>query len=472
MSVNSASAMNATIIRPDVFFISGFYNVPHSTHYYIFLGFVYIVTVLGNSAVMCTIYLARSLHTAKYVAVFNLAFSDLCGSSALIPKLLDTFLFNNQYISYGACLANMFFVYLFMTLQSLTLVALAYDRVIAICFPLRYHVILTKTSMAINISVIWIISVFIVTLTVALITRLSFCSSITITSYFCDHGPVYMLSCSDQYWNDIMACICFYGLICTPVIVIIISYVCIGTALLKISKWTERIKAMKTCIAHLIVVAVFYLPILSTNVAAMISSINQNDRIINSTLTQTIPPLLNPIIYTLKTEEFKQAIKGICRRVKVNVIAERHKFRQRTQRPNETEVREVVVNEPTVLYMNNAVQDKILCTVQVTVNGQCETVELIVDTGSSVSIIPENIYYDCFPGLPGVQAYLDDVICYGTTQEEHDENLWRVLQALTDAGLKLNMHKCKFNQLSHYFEGRTAIGPGQSHCRNSGPGST
>ncbi|XP_076876966.1 olfactory receptor 51F2-like [Brachyhypopomus gauderio] len=322
MSVNSASAMNTTIIRPDVFYINGFYNVPHSMYYYIFLGFVYIVTVLGNSAVMCTIYVARSLHTAKYVAVFNLAFSDLCGSSALIPKIIDTFLFNNQYISYGACLANMFFVYLFMTLQSLTLVALAYDRVIAICFPLRYHVILTKTAMAINIGVVWIFSVSIVALTVALVTRVSFCSSITVTSYFCDHAPVYLLSCNGHYWNTVMAYICFYGLIGTPVIIIAISYVCIGTALLKISKWTERIKAMKTCVSHLILVAVFYLPILSTNVASMISSINPNDRIINSTLSQTIPPLLNPIIYTLKTEEFKQAIKVLCRRLKVVVMHE------------------------------------------------------------------------------------------------------------------------------------------------------
>uniref|UniRef100_A0A4W4DZP5 G-protein coupled receptors family 1 profile domain-containing protein n=1 Tax=Electrophorus electricus TaxID=8005 RepID=A0A4W4DZP5_ELEEL len=305
--------MNATLIPPNMFFISGFYNVPHTMYYYIFLSFVYVVTVLGNSAVMCSIYLARSLHTAKYIAVFNLAFSDLCGSSALVPKILDAFLFNNQYISYGACLANMFFVYLFMNLQSLTLLTLAYDRVIAICFPLRYHVIVNKMAMAIIIGVNWLFSVIIVTLIVALITRLSFCKSITVNSYFCDHGPVYMLSCNDNYMNYVMAIICFYGLICTPVIVIMISYVCIGTALLRISQWTERIKAMKTCTSHLLLVAIFYLPILSTNLAVKISSISPNDRIINSTLTQTIPPLLNPIIYTLKTKEFKQAIKVLCK---------------------------------------------------------------------------------------------------------------------------------------------------------------
>ncbi len=85
---------------------------------------MYVVTVLGNSFIMCIIYLARRLHTAKYIAVFPLALSDLCGSSALIPKLIDMFLFEHQDISYEACLAHMFFVFHFMNLQSLTLLVL------------------------------------------------------------------------------------------------------------------------------------------------------------------------------------------------------------------------------------------------------------------------------------------------------------------------------------------------------------
>uniref|UniRef100_A0AAR2IIU5 G-protein coupled receptors family 1 profile domain-containing protein n=1 Tax=Pygocentrus nattereri TaxID=42514 RepID=A0AAR2IIU5_PYGNA len=148
---------NATFIRPSTFYINGFYNMPHARYYYIFFCFVYAVTVLGNSFIMGTIYLARTLHTAKYIAVFNLALSDLCGSSALIPKYIDMFLFENQYISYEDCLANMFFVFLFMTLQSLTLLALAFDRVIAICFPLRYHTIMKclNTSLFAAMILLW-----------------------------------------------------------------------------------------------------------------------------------------------------------------------------------------------------------------------------------------------------------------------------------------------------------------------------
>ncbi|XP_072514216.1 olfactory receptor 1E16-like [Salminus brasiliensis] len=313
---------NATFIHHPTFYINGFYNMPNAKYYYIFLCFVYAVTVLGNSFIMGTIYLARSLHTAKYIAVFNLAFSDLCGSSALIPNYADMFLFEKQYISYENCLSNMFFVFLFMTLQSLTLLALAFDRVIAICFPLRYHAIVTKTTMSLIIGVMWVFSVCIIALLVALITRLSFCRSTTVDSYFCDHGPVHRLACNDNSPNYIMSYVCIAVVLCIPLILIVLSYVCIGFALLKISHGIERMKAMKTCTSHLILVAIFYLPITSTYITALTTYIHPNTRIINSVLTQTIPPMLNPILYTLKTEEVLQSIKVLYKRIKVNSAKE------------------------------------------------------------------------------------------------------------------------------------------------------
>ncbi|XP_072514395.1 olfactory receptor 1E16-like [Salminus brasiliensis] len=319
-STQSVSTTNQTFIRPSTFYISGFYNIPHAKYYYVFLCFVYAVTVLGNSFIMGIIYLAHSLHTAKYIAVFNLALCDLCGSTALIPKLLDMFLFENQYISYENCLANMFFVFVFMSLESLTLLALAYDRLVAICFPLRYHAIMTKTAMTLIIAVMWIISVFIFALTVALITRLSFCRSTSVESYFCDHGPVFRLACNDNSLNVIMGILCIAILIVIPVTLITLSYLFIGFALLKMSHEVERGKAMKTCTAHLILVAIAYLPISSVYLASYVVPVNTNIRIFNTGLTQTIPPMLNPIIYTLKTEEVMQSIKVIYRRTKVNSI--------------------------------------------------------------------------------------------------------------------------------------------------------
>ncbi|XP_036416868.1 olfactory receptor 1-like [Colossoma macropomum] len=312
------SSINSTFIRPSSFYISGLYNVPHARYYYMFLCFVYAVTVLGNSFIIGIIYLARSLHTAKYIAVFNLALSDLCGSSALIPKLLDMFLFENQYISYEACLANMFFVYVFMTLQSLTLLAMAYDRLIAICFPLRYHAIVTKTAMVLIIGAMWILSLSVITLMVALVTRLTFCRSTTVNSYYCEHGPVYKLACNDNSINSIIGILCTSTLLYIPLFLIALSYVCIGFALQKILHGVEQVKALKTCTSHVILVAMFYLPIIGVYTAGRITSVNTNVRIINTALSQTIPPMLNPIIYTLNTEEVLQSIKVLYKRTKVS----------------------------------------------------------------------------------------------------------------------------------------------------------
>ncbi|XP_017540606.1 olfactory receptor 1F1-like [Pygocentrus nattereri] len=314
---------NATLIRPPTFYISGLYNMPHAKYYYMFLCFVYAVTVLGNSLIMVTIYMAHTLHTAKYIAVFNLALSDLCGSSALIPKYAAMLLYENQYISYVDCLASMFFVFLFIIMQSFTLLALAFDRVIAICFPLRYHAIVTKTTMTLILGVMWIISAAIIGVSVSLITSLSFCMSTVVGSYFCDHGPIYRLACNDNFPSYIMGKVYTAVVICLPLILIALSYVCIGVALLKISHGAERMKAVKTCTSHLMLVAMYYLPICCVYITAIVTTyIHPNTRIINSALAQTIPPMLNPIIYTLKTEEVLQSVKVLYNRIKLNFATE------------------------------------------------------------------------------------------------------------------------------------------------------
>ncbi|XP_029501304.1 olfactory receptor 2D3-like isoform X1 [Oncorhynchus nerka] len=234
-----------TIIRPPYFFISGFIDIPHMEYYYVFLCFVYIISLVGNTFVMMVIYMDNSLHSPKYIAVFNLAFADVCGSTAMVPKLLDMFLFSRQLISYNQCLTSLFFIFLFLTMQSFNLTILSYDRLVAICCPLRYHMIVTHRSMFQLMGAAWAFAVFLMLLAVCLITRLSFC----------------------------------------------------------------RVRALKTCTSHLILVAIFYLPVNFTYF--LHSIIPTNARIINLSLTSVLPPMLNPIIYVLKTEEFKESAKKL-----------------------------------------------------------------------------------------------------------------------------------------------------------------
>ncbi|XP_026183374.1 olfactory receptor 5K4-like [Mastacembelus armatus] len=316
----ASTISNVTFVRPAEFYLSGFSNVQHVEYIYIFLCFVYIMTVVGNVFLMSVIYLVKTLHTPKYMIVFNLALTDLCGSTALIPKVLDTFLFGNRYIVYEACLCQVFFVSFFGSVQSWTLVTMAYDRFIAICFPLRYHSIVTKPAIAAMLLFAWAVLLSLISCLVGLLDRLSFCGSLVIQSFYCDHGPTYQLACNDKSLNRAIVFVFVITVFLFPVILIAATYVCIAIALSRIASREERVKALKTCTSHLILVAIFFLPFLGTNIAALTSNLNPNARMINSTLTNIIPALLNPIIYSLKSEEVLSSIKKLCKNNTLSII--------------------------------------------------------------------------------------------------------------------------------------------------------
>ncbi|XP_036453432.1 olfactory receptor 1M1-like [Colossoma macropomum] len=303
--LNSSLLQNMSFVHPEYFYISGFSGIPFVQYYFIFLFFIYFIAVFGNSLVLIMIFTEQSLHVPKYIGIFNLALADFGETNALIPNLMKTFLFDSQYISYNACLANMFFMFFFSNVQALTLVVLAYDRFIAICLPLRYHAIVNNSIMSAAVMVVWSFSTVVIGTMVGLITRLSFCKTNVVKSYFCDHGPIYTIACNDNTINSVIAKLSTILCIYAPLIAIIVSYLGILLALRKITTWAGRLKALKTCISHLLVVGIFFLPVLSTYIAALTFSLHPNARIISTSLSSAIPPMLNPIIYVLNTKEFK-----------------------------------------------------------------------------------------------------------------------------------------------------------------------
>uniref|UniRef100_A0A8C4X574 Olfactory receptor 1509-like n=1 Tax=Erpetoichthys calabaricus TaxID=27687 RepID=A0A8C4X574_ERPCA len=306
--------VNNTFVRPQMFYISGLHDMPFANYFYIFLFIVLILTVFSNVFLLVLICFASSLHNPKYIAVSHLALVDLCTSVTVIPKVIEMFLFNSSFITYEACLAGMFFVHFFNSMQSLSLVILAYDRLLAICLPLRYHSINTNGRMIIIILSAWMFSAVTFSIMVLLITRLNFCGSIVINSYFCDHGPVFRLACNDSSPNIIMGFTNIALFLFLPLVFILFTYLAIGLALLKIATAEGRQKALKTCTSHILLVALFYTPLAVTYSATYVVSFHPNARILNNSLSATIPPLLNPIIYTLKTEEMMDAIKNRLKR--------------------------------------------------------------------------------------------------------------------------------------------------------------
>ncbi|XP_061105531.1 olfactory receptor 1E16-like [Conger conger] len=320
MSLLNSTFLNTSLMRPDFFFITGLAGIPHTKYYYIFLSLIYAVTVLGNTFVMFMIYSDHCLHSPKYIAVFTLAVSDLCGSTALVPQMIDTFLVKSHLISFQACLTSIFYLgfYLgFLAMQSFTLTVLSYDRLVAICLPLRYNEIVTNKSMLVIIVILWIIAALAFLIAVIFLSKLSLCKSNVLNSYFCDHGLIYRLACNDYTPSSVIHWTHPVMILCVPVLFITVSYICIGRALLKIAATSERVKALKTCTSHLILVSVFYFPICFAVLLG--STIHQNARILNMSLASTLPSMMNPIIYSLKTEDFRESIKKFYRRNKRDI---------------------------------------------------------------------------------------------------------------------------------------------------------
>uniref|UniRef100_A0A8C1PHY2 Olfactory receptor 1-like n=1 Tax=Cyprinus carpio TaxID=7962 RepID=A0A8C1PHY2_CYPCA len=312
-TLNASFVQNMSIVRPEYFFIIGLSGIPYSSYYYIFLFITYFIAVIGNSIVLLIIALERSLHSPKYIGVFNLALADIGETNAVIPNMMKTFFSDSQYMSYNACLANMFFVNFFITLQSVTLVVLALDRVIAICLPLRYHALLNNTVMSLVFLVVWAFNTSLVALSTSLMTRLSICKSNVVHNFFCDYGPVLRLACNDNsinvFFNNVIATL----FLIVPFCIIVLSYMGIFFALSKITTWEARLKALKTCVSHLLLVGIFFLPVIFPFIASAITPLTPNARVISTSLSFTLPPMLNPILYVLNTAEIRVLIRKVLK---------------------------------------------------------------------------------------------------------------------------------------------------------------
>nr|XP_015197876.1 PREDICTED: olfactory receptor 1F1-like [Lepisosteus oculatus] len=309
---------NTTYSKPVGFLIVGFQNLQNSGYYFIFLAFIYLATLAANFFLMSIIWLSECLHTPKYVAVFNLSLVDVSISTALIPKCIDHFLFDSRFVLYEICLTQMFFVHCLHSMESFSLVIMAYERLVSICFPLRSSTMNTNSRMFFIIGFCWVFVFASNVISVFFITRLSYCKNIQqIQSYFCDHGPVFKEACSDNSANRAIASVYTVIFYILPLSFISISYMCIIAALSRIASAQGKWKAFKTCTAHLALVVIFFIPLLVTYLISWSNVlVDIETRILNTSLSATLPPLLNPIIYTLKTEEVMEQIKKHIRQRK------------------------------------------------------------------------------------------------------------------------------------------------------------
>ncbi|XP_058052093.1 olfactory receptor 8U9-like isoform X1 [Ahaetulla prasina] len=277
---------------------------------------MYLITCVGNLGMITLIQIDSRLHTPMYYFLKNLAFIDFCYSSTITPKTLSNFLNFNKSISFVGCIAQLFSFVLTASVECLLLAVMAYDRYVAICNPLLYTIIMTK-NVCIQLVGATYIMAFIHAFAQTISTfRLSFCHSNVINHYFCDIPPLLKLSCSRTFSNEIVLYTfgTFQGIFTS--VQIFISYIYIVAAILRIRSSEGRHKAFSTCASHLTAVLLFYGTTVFIYVRPISSYSLGRDKVISVFYTMVIP-MLNPLIYSLRNREVKDALKRVSSRIKL-----------------------------------------------------------------------------------------------------------------------------------------------------------
>ncbi|XP_031207409.1 olfactory receptor 1500-like [Mastomys coucha] len=282
--------------------------------FYTFFLVMYLTTLLGNLLIILLVQLDSHLHTPMYLFLSNLSFSDLCFSSVTIPKLLQNMQSKVPSISYADCLTQLYFFLVFGDMESFLLVVMAYDRYVAICFPLHYTNIMSTKLCVSLVVLLWMLTIFHAMLHTLLTTRLSFCEKNVILHFFCDLPALLKLSCSDTYVNQLMIFIMGGIISIIPFLLIGMSYVRIFFSILKVPSTQGIHKVFSTCGSHLSVVSLFYGTIIGLYLcpSANNSTVKKTAMALMYTL---VTPMLNPFIYSLRNRDIKRAlIRVICSR--------------------------------------------------------------------------------------------------------------------------------------------------------------
>ncbi|XP_074838243.1 olfactory receptor 10A4-like [Carettochelys insculpta] len=275
---------------------------------FVVLLVVYLLTLGGNLLVILVIKLNPSLHTPMYFFLVNLSFLEVCFTSGVVPQLLAHLLGEEKTISIAGCAAQMYINTIMGLTECCLLTAMAYDRYVAICHPLHYTAIMSSRVCALLAGASWIIGISVEVAKTMWIFSLPLCGSNHIHHFFCDIPPVVKLLCIDAWKIRIFSVSVSVLFILCPFLLIILSYICIIFSILKLPSVEGRRKAFSTCSAHLVVVTLFYGTALINILMPKSSSTSESDQVI-SLLNTIVPPVLNPILYTLRNKEVKEAFR-------------------------------------------------------------------------------------------------------------------------------------------------------------------
>ncbi|XP_075393519.1 olfactory receptor 7A17-like [Tenrec ecaudatus] len=271
---------------------------------------MYLVTFTGNLLIILAITTDSHLHTPMYFFLSNLSFADICFTSTTVPKMLMNIQMQTKVITYEECITQMFFFMLFVGLENFLLTVMSYDRFVAICHPLHYTVIMNPRFCGHLLLASWLLTLLDALVHALMVLRLSFCTELEISHFFCELNQVIQLACSDTSLNDLFLYLASGLLVVIPFSGILFSYMKIVSSILKISSAESKYKAFATCGSHLSVVSMFY----GTTLGVYLSSAtneNSKDSAIASVIYTVATPMLNPFIYSLRNKDIKQVLRKL-----------------------------------------------------------------------------------------------------------------------------------------------------------------
>ncbi|XP_005902021.2 olfactory receptor 10A3 [Bos mutus] len=296
------------------FILLGFSNFPELQRQLFWVFFLdYLVTVLGNAIIIVVISLEQSLHLPMYLFLLNLSVVEVGFSAVIMPEMLVVLSSEKTTITFAGCFAQMYFILLFGGTECFLLGAMAYDRFAAICHPLSYPVTMNKRVFMKLVMFSWVSGIMVTTAQTSWVFSFPFCGPNEINHLFCETPPVLELACADTFLFEIYAFTGTILIVMVPFVLILLSYIRILFAILKMPSTTGKQKAFSTCASHLTSVTLFYGTASMTYLQPK-SGYSPETKKLMSLAYMLLTPLLNPLIYSLRNSEMKRVLLKVWRR--------------------------------------------------------------------------------------------------------------------------------------------------------------
>ncbi|KAM6448900.1 olfactory receptor 6F1-like [Liasis olivaceus] len=300
---------NSTRVKQ--FILLGFPGSPHFQLFMIILFLIiYILTILGNISTILLVILHGHLHTPMYIFLCNLSFLEIWLTTTSIPKILAIFLGISRTISFSGCILQFYFTISFGCTEHFLIAVMAYDRYLAICYPLHYSNIM-NTSLSWKLALgCWLGSFQIIGILTYLITTLSFCGPNVIDNFYCNLDSWILLSCTDTRFIELTFFSTASIVIVGSCMMTLLSYMYIISTILRIPSTKGRQKAFSTCSSHLAVVIICYGSTMFLFVKLSKETTLEKNKIV-SLFALILVPLLNPFIYTLRNREVRDILRNV-----------------------------------------------------------------------------------------------------------------------------------------------------------------